>query len=176
MRLGLLLITLSSFMVSGQVYKVVKEDGSVLYTDDPVAGSEPVEFSEATQNVSATLKPARPLAQQQQKQQKQQQKEAQPDFQVSITSPAPEATIRDNSGNLTIRAQMSPQDIPARFQLVFDGEPLQTNISGVFALSGVNRGAHDFQVNLLDNKGKTLASTPSQTLYLHQASVLINNN
>lgn len=170
MRYSFLLIALWSSIAVGQVYKVLQDDGTVLYTDDPVEGSEPIEFNDATQNVSTAL--ARPMPPQPQGQ----TEKKQPDYQVSISSPAPEATIRDNSGNVTIRAQKTPPNAPARYQLIFDGEARQTNTSGVFALTGVNRGAHEYQVNLLDNKGKTLASTQSQTLYLHQASVLINNN
>lgn len=170
MRYFTLLIALFSSVAIGQVYKVVQEDGTVLYTDDPAEGSEPIEFSDATQNVSTALTP--PASSQTQSQ----TDKKQPDYQVSIRSPAPEATIRDNNGNVTIRAQKTPVNAPVRYQLIFDGEARQTNNSGVFALTGVNRGAHDYQVNLLDNKGKTLASTQSQTLYLHQASVLINNN
>ncbi|MEC7134744.1 MAG: DUF4124 domain-containing protein, partial [Pseudomonadota bacterium] len=37
------------------------------------------------------------------------------------------------------------------------------------------RGAHTYKVELTNNTGKTLASSPLQTLYLHQASALINN-
>ena len=170
MRYFFLFIALCSSMAVGQVYKVVQEDGTVLYTDDPVAGSEPLEFDDATQNVSTALSPTPPTSQ------NTNDNKQQPDYQVSISSPGPEATIRDNNGNLTIRAQKTPPNAPVRYQLVFDGEARKTNTSGVFALTGVNRGAHHYQVNLVDNKGKTLASTQSQTLYLHQASVLINNN
>jgi len=59
---------------------------------------------------------------------------------------------------------------------VFDGAPIQRNSSGIFKLEGINRGAHDYKVELTNNTGKTLASSPIQTLYLHQASVFINNN
>ena len=63
-----------------------------------------------------------------------------------------------------------------RFQLWFDGSIAETNATGMFHLSGINRGAHDYYIEWIDNKGKTLASTEKQTLYLHQASALINNN
>ncbi|GGW93022.1 DUF4124 domain-containing protein [Alteromonas halophila] len=170
MRHWLLLFGLLSSVATAQVYKVVQEDGTVLYTDDPVAGSEQIEFDDATRNVAtplATPTPPKPSPA---------DDKEKPQYNVSISTPQPEATIRDNRGNVTIRAQKTPANAAVRFQLVFDGKARQTNNSGVFALTGVNRGAHNYQVKLLDNKGKTLASTPSQTLYLHQASVLINNN
>ncbi|MEW9797101.1 DUF4124 domain-containing protein [Alteromonas sp. CYL-A6] len=153
---------------AGPVYKVVKEDGSVIYTDQPVQGSEEVRFNEATRNVAAPL--ATPTAAPAQK-----KAARQIDYHVSVTSPEEEATLRDNRGNITITAAKTPPSAPARFQLTFDGEVKAVNTSGVFQLEGINRGAHQYSVQLVDNKGKTLASTSERTLFLHQASVFINN-
>ncbi|NMH59772.1 DUF4124 domain-containing protein [Alteromonas ponticola] len=152
------------------VYKVVQEDGTVLYTNEPQQGAEEVTLADTTKNAVPALSSqtrAQPALQPPPKNK--------PDVQVSILSPAPEATIRDNQGNLLIKAQASA-NARGRYQLWFDGAALETNQSGIFSLEGINRGAHDYQVKFIDNKGKTLASSPQQTLYLHQASALINTN
>ena len=150
---------------SAPVYKITNDDGTVIYTDTPSAQSEEVTFNGITDNVTPSIpaSPATPPV------------ASSPAirYTVSIVSPQPEATVRNNNGKVTIKAQAAPKPT-GRFQLIFDGEPIQRNSAGIFALSGINRGAHPFSVALIDNKGKTLASSQQQTLYLHQASALIN--
>ncbi len=150
---------------SAPVYRIINDDGTVIYTDTPSAQSEEITFNGITDNVTPSI-PASPTT----------PPASSPPairYKVSIVSPQPDATVRNNSGKVTIKAQAAPKPT-GRFQLIFGGEPIQRNSSGIFALSGINRGAHTFSVALIDNKGKTLASSKQQTLYLHQASALIN--
>ncbi|CAA0326364.1 hypothetical protein RJ41_07805 [Alteromonas marina] len=149
------------------IYKVVGKDGSVTYTDKPQQNAEPLAFDVKTQNVVTAAKvtpppPAKPAA-------------PKLKYRVVIKSPAPEATIRNNLGELTISAAQPGATKAPIYRLIFDDAPLASNSSGVFKLSGIHRGAHTYKVELTNNTGKTLASSPLQTLYLHQASALINN-
>lgn len=146
------------------VYKVVAEDGSVTYTDQPVPGSQPVSLGRInTSEPLATVTPSKP---------KPEPKAAQP-VTLSVYAPAPEATIRNNTGDVTITAA-TDRKVSGRFTLLLDGEAVGTNNTGVFSLTGVDRGAHQYQIQLSDNTGKILASSPTQTFYMHQASALIN--
>lgn len=149
------------------IYKVVGKDGSVTYTDKPQQNAEPLAFDVKTQNVVTAAKvtpppPAKPAA-------------PKPNYRVVIKSPAPEATIRNNLGEFTISAAQPGAAKAPIYRLIFDDAPLASNSSGVFKLTGIHRGAHTYKVELTNNTGKTLASSPLQTLYLHQASALINN-
>ncbi|MEM7265385.1 MAG: DUF4124 domain-containing protein [Pseudomonadota bacterium] len=149
------------------IYKVVGKDGSVTYTDKPQQNAEPLAFDVKTQNVVTAAKvtpppPAKPAA-------------PKPNYRVVIKSPAPEATIRNNLGDFTISAAQPGAPKAPIYRLIFDDAPLASNSSGVFKLTGIHRGAHTYKVELTNNTGKTLASSPLQTLYLHQASALINN-
>lgn len=149
------------------IYKVVGKDGSVTYTDKPQQNEEPLAFDVKTQNVVTAAKvtpppPAKPAA-------------PKPNYRVVIKSPAPEATIRNNLGEFTISAAQPGAPKAPIYRLIFDDAPLASNSSGVFKLTGIHRGAHTYKVELTNNTGKTLASSPLQTLYLHQASALINN-
>ena len=150
------------------IYKVVGKDGSVTYTDKPQQNAEPLAFDVKTQNVVTAAKvtpppPAKPAA-------------PKPNYRVVIKSPAPEATIRNNLGEFTISAAQPGAPKAPIYRLIFDDAPLASNSSGVFKLTGIHRGAHTYKVELTNNTGKTLASSSTQTLYLHQASVFINNN
>ncbi|NVK58290.1 MAG: DUF4124 domain-containing protein [Alteromonadaceae bacterium] len=149
-----------------QVYKVVNQDGSVTYTDQPLPGAEPVQLGPINNVAMATPKstsaaiPRTPPAQ--------------PTPQLEILSPAEEATLRNNAGNMQIAVKVSHAKAKGRFALYLDGELIKEQLTGVFHLEGINRGAHTFYIEYADNKGKTLASTPPRTFYLHQASRLIN--
>lgn len=170
MKKRLLLLWFVSSLLSAQtIYKIIKPDGTVLYTDTPQEGAEPVTLNSNTQNVADHQPTKKPPQTQQSKKQK-------AAYEVSITSPKPEATVRNNLGTVTITAAVSPSTYKGRYQLTFDGQANWTNNSGIFKLSDIQRGAHIYHVALIDNKGKTLASSPQQTLYLHHASVLINKN
>ncbi|WP_018983343.1 DUF4124 domain-containing protein [Salinimonas chungwhensis] len=166
----LTLASLSAPADPGKVYKIEQADGTVIYTDTPSKHSEPVNFDEHTLNVTDALPtPVKDNSQDASQARKQ------PDYTLSVKRPAPEATIRNNNGKVTITATANPRPT-GQFQLTLDGEIIDTNTSGTFALSGVVRGAHTFSIALVNNKGKTLASTSQQTFYMHQASALINNN
>ena len=150
------------------VYKVVQQDGTILFSDTPGPGSEQISFGGITNNVSQSIATPSPISPGINP-----NHQDQIEYQVSIITPAPEATIRNNQGNITIRARATPAKAH-HFELVFDNGPIERNSSGVFNLENIERGAHTYKVILLDNKGKTLASSDQQTLYLHQASALIN--
>ncbi|MBU2979513.1 DUF4124 domain-containing protein [Alteromonas sp. C1M14] len=168
MKTQLLVVWFFSSLLSAQtVYKIVKPDGTILYTDTPQSGAEPMELDDYTKNVADPQPVPKPQIPQQEKPTIR--------YQVSIVSPKPEATLRDNLGNVTITASSSPT-FKGQYRLTFDNQANWRNSSGTFKLTGVNRGAHTYHVDLIDNKGKSLASSPQQTLYLHQASVLINSN
>lgn len=149
------------------IYKVVGKDGSITFTDKPQKNAEPLAFDDKTQNVvtAAKVAPPPPLKPDAPK----------PNYRVVIKSPAPEATIRNNLGELIISAAQTGAPKAPIYRLIFDNAPFASNSSGVFKLSGIHRGAHTYKVELTNNTGKTLASSPEQTLYLHQASALINN-
>ncbi len=178
MKISVLLAGISISVVLGtahgqEVYKIEKEDGTVVYTDTPSKQSKPVTFKAQTSNVAeslpaATAKPVSP-----QDNAAKRQKQPAPDYRISVAHPAPEATVRNNNGAMTISASSQPES-SGPYQLTMNGEVVKTSATGEFSLTGVNRGAHTFTIQLLDKTGKTLASSKEQTFYMHQASALIN--
>lgn len=147
------------------IYKVVAADGSVTYTDQPIAGGEPVTLGKLnTADPLASPKPSQAI----------QTKPAR-QYTLSIISPRPEATIRNNLGDVSISASIQPL-ASGTYQLILDGKQVATNSSGAFQLSEVQRGAHTLKISFTDNTGKILASSDQQTFFMHKASALINSN
>lgn len=160
--------------VSAQViYKTVKADGSVVYSDVPSDGAEPVNLS----SMNSVVMPALNKASSQSVSRNSSVQKAKPEIQylVSIRSPLAEQTLRDNSGAVLISAEVLPKK-SGKFELIYDNQVVKTQSNGQFQLESVDRGAHTIQVNFLDNSGKILASSKQQTFYLQKASALINVN
>jgi TolA-binding protein len=169
--LCLLLLCIS---VSAQVvYKTVKADGSVVYSDVPSDGAVPVNLSSMNTVVVPPLNNAASQTTTRINPVKKRSPEVQ--YLVFIRSPAAEQTLRDNSGAVTINAEVVPKK-SGKFQLIIDNQIVKTQSNSQFQLENVNRGAHTIQIDFLDNSGKILASSKQQTFYLQKASALINAN
>ena len=153
------------------MYKTVRADGSVVYSDIDSKGAVPVDFL----SMNTAVVPALSKTPRQTVSQEQHVKRVRPEVQykVSIHSPAAEQTLRDNSGTVTIKVNILPNK-SGKFQLILDDKLSRTQSNSQFQLESVNRGAHTIKVNFLDNSGKILASSKQQIFYLQKASALIN--
>lgn len=171
---AILCLLLLCISVSAQVvYKTVKADGSAVYSDVRSEGAVPVSLS----SMNTVVVPALNNAANNTSSRSNPIKKPTPDVQyvVSIRSPEAEQTLRDNSGAVTISADILPKK-PGKFQLLLNNQLVKTQSNGLFQLENVNRGAHTIQVGFLDNSGKILALSKLQTFYLQKASALINAN
>lgn len=166
-----LIFCLSS--IAQVVYKTVKADGTVVYSGVKSEGATQVNLSAMNSVVMPALNQAGGKKTQEINSNK--TTKASTQYVVSILSPMAEQTLRDNSGMVTVNAQVQPKT-SGKFQLMLDDEEVITQTSGQFNLENVDRGAHSIEVNFLDNSGKILARSKKQTFYLHQASALINAN
>lgn len=171
------LLILCTGVSAQEVYKTVKADGSVVYSDVSRDGAEPVKFSSLNTVVVPSLNNATSQASNQINKLSTPVKKLRPEVQyaVFIRSPAAEQTLRDNSGAVTIRAEVLPKK-SGKFQLVINDQIVKTQSKSQFQLENINRGAHSIQVNFLNNSGKILASSKKQTFYLQKASALFNAN
>jgi hypothetical protein len=165
-------IGVSSFLLQAEtVYKVVQEDGTILYTDQPVPGAIAIDLSTVNTSTMPRLAKAPPDAIS-----TRDDSDQGPKYKVQIVSPSQEATIRDNQGQVAITATVSPSVPNGKFNLYLDNSKIASQNFGSFVLEGINRGAHTFFVSVTDNKGKTLASSEPQTFYMHQVSILTRPN
>ncbi|WJG08927.1 DUF4124 domain-containing protein [Aliiglaciecola sp. LCG003] len=153
---------------AGTLYKIVNSDGSVTYTDSPQAGAVEVNMEHSNSAVMPSLSANSNAAQKR-------LAKAQPSYQLSISSPSDQETIRNNLGKVSVTAKISPIG-NGKFQLYLDGTLAQTSPAPSFQLQDVDRGEHSIQVKFVSHKGKILASSQSIVFFLHQASILINSN
>lgn len=168
--LGILLLIVAVPMLANTVYKTVKPDGTVVYSDVPGVDSVPVNMVQGNNVVIPQLaqpkssapmlnKPNRPAT----------------EYQITILSPGPEETIRSNIGEVNIHFVITPEFLGKSY-LLLDNQLVNTNGKTQVRLNNVERGEHHIEVQLRDNSGKIFASSHKQTFYLHKASALINAN
>ncbi|BDM65941.1 hypothetical protein NFHSH190041_33930 [Shewanella sp. NFH-SH190041] len=154
---------LTQVTAQAAVYKWIDKQGRVHYSDTPREDASVVTPAANTENRIAlpqqaqreSLSPAITATQ----------------YQLTITTPEPEATIRNNKGDFTVQVAITPSPpTSTRFQLLLDNKLLlPPQRSPLFQLRNVDRGAHQIQVQSLLPDGRILANSASHTVFLHRA-------
>ncbi|MFD2167198.1 DUF4124 domain-containing protein [Thalassotalea euphylliae] len=158
-------VALSMPVWAGQakVYVWRDENGVLVFSDSPRPGAEEVEVKEEVAvlpSVDTSILDIKP-------------KVIEDKYHVVITQPEQNATIRDNSGSVYVAGGIKPIFKRGfRVQLYLDGKPYQApQTHSMFALRNVDRGEHQVKIELINDKGKVIASSDTVTFYMHRASV-----
>lgn len=159
--IGLLLL---SMQVQATVYKWVDKDGKIHYSDEPHPDAEVVELTAKTSNQIALPPPKFDASANNQVIENMA-------YQVNITSPEEEATVRDNNGDFEVTAIVTPE-IKGRYlmALKLDGQVVNPpQVGGIFKLTNIDRGEHTIVVDAMTQSGKVFASSSPRKIFLHQA-------
>ena len=161
----LISLLLLSLFAQATVYKWVDKDGKVHYSDEPHPNAEVVELKEKTLNQIALPPVKNDVDDSQVIQQIQ--------YQVVITSPTEEETVRDNNGDFQVTATVTPE-IKSQYlmALKLDGQTVgQPQVGGIFQLKNIDRGEHTIVVDAMTQNGKVFASSSPRKIFLHQAAM-----
>lgn len=146
-----------------KVFVTRDANGVLVFSDSPAPDSEEVNFTTRPNVMEATdaTMPAK------------KQTTTEP-FEVAITQPEDQGTVRDNTGSVYVSGRISPMfQRGLRVRLLVDGKPDgEPQNNAVFILRNVERGEHKLQMELFDQNGKLIATSPVTTFYLHRASVI----
>jgi len=172
MRLFLILIlSLSCGLAQAAIYKRVLPDGSVVFSDQPGPDAEKIETPKAQ---TFTPPPKSTIIAPQTSPDK---KASAPYARLTITTPAHDETIRDNTGNVTINVGIEPplqtqaaHKILIRLDGKAIGNPATTQ---QLTLENVDRGTHTIQASVLDASGSTLLDSGTVTFHLKRESTLL---
>jgi hypothetical protein len=141
---------------TGEIYKVVDEDGNVTFTDQrPSAQAEPMDLPPLSVIETEIPEPAAT------EQPAQQANEVQPPSIAALRRP--------------FVAWGSAQPVPAELsaRLYVDGEAQSVPTSGSVSLT-LDRGEHQVFVELLDARNRRIIATEQVTFFVRQASVGFN--
>lgn len=158
-------ITASAFQSPAKIYVWRNEQGVLVFSDTPRPGAEEVKTKPGNVIESATSVDTKVLDINPQ--------QFEETYQVVINNPQNNATIRDNTGSIYISGGIKPQFRQGfKVQLYLDGKAYKKpQIHSMFSLRNIDRGEHKIKMDLLNEKGKVIASSESVTFYMHRASV-----
>lgn len=161
--IGCVLLCVSGLVNASQLYKVVRADGTVVYTDVPRPGAVPVTLGNSNSaTIPALAAPAQPKAKRNVK--------ALPDYQLRLLQPQTQQTLRNNAGNIKVQGQLTPQ-AAGEFLLFLDGQLVERQVKPDFMLENIVRGEHLIQLKFQQKSGKILASSPVTQVFLHRSRV-----
>lgn len=152
-------------------YKWTDENGIVHYSDRPHPGAKRIEL-DTSGPARPQATPARVAATTQSAQAR--TTAAPPRFRyqtVEITAPEAEETLWNIDAQLDVTVSLSPSlQSGHQIRVFFDGN--QRIVEGQnFRLEEVYRGAHNLQVEVIDEAGKPLNRSPPMRFYVQQNSV-----
>lgn len=150
---------------SAKIYVWRNEQGVLVFSDNPRAGAEEVKVKSPSatmpsMNVDTNLLDINP-------------KELKNEYEVVITQPKQNATIRDNTGSVYVSGGIKPIfQRGYKIQLYLDGKPFKKpQTHTMYSLKNIDRGEHQIKMDLLDNDGKVIATSLPITFYMHRATV-----
>lgn len=87
---------------------------------------------------------------------------------ITIVQPEEQLTVRNPQGYVSVVIELKPLLRKGdKIQIIFDGVPLgEPEANVVFALNGINRGAHIFLAEVIDSKGKVMITSEARTFYM----------
>ncbi len=153
------------------VYKQVDGDGNVIFTDVPAKkGEEPVNvappamtYTPIQSNIAAPAQSAKSKTQ------------AAQYTSLSIVEPVNEAVIRANGGEIAVSVASEPKldtDAKHRYVVLIDGTQTGAGSSSSFTVSGIDRGPHSLQAQILDEQNQVLVSSESINIQVLRHSIL----
>jgi hypothetical protein len=154
-----------SSLQAQQVYLSVDKNGVPLYSDQAVTGSKKLELK-----VSLPSQPTQPVAQ------------ITPlasltedvvSYQLTILTPAMEATVISNQGEVLVQTEVHPTLADQhKLRLVLDNiQHSSLQQSSNFRMLGVERGEHQLQLQVIDQNGKLIAESTITTFYLRKTTI-----
>lgn len=155
-----------------QVYRWVDEDGVTHYSDTPHPGAEEISLPESSPPPpgSAFESLQRTLPTNGDEDAEQQQAF---DYEtLRFVAPAPEETLWNIAGQLTVRLDVQPALRPGhQVRVYFDGEPQMARGALTVDLEEVWRGTHNLQAEVLNERGQLMIRSEPIRFYVHQTTV-----
>ena len=167
--LALLLCLVPTLVSAGVVYKYIDKQGNTVYTDQPRQGAQRVDLPEPSTysppklppRVTTTAKPGKDSV-------------APVYSLLTLTSPEPDASIWDNTGDLLVVYTLEPAlktKIGHRMVVLVNGEALAPVNGTRVELKNVDRGTHQLQARIIDADGEVLIESQTAAVTLHRQSV-----
>ncbi|MFC3609401.1 DUF4124 domain-containing protein [Stutzerimonas tarimensis] len=165
-RWALLLLMIVGLSAQAEIYLHTDANGNRSYSDRPAsAGAQALSLPKPN---LMSAEPASPPAEPPPR------KALELRYQwLEMLAPAPDETIRDNTGTLRVQATSEPALQPGhRFRLILDGLSTGVQTSPDFVLDNLDRGAHLLALAILDEQGRVLIETAPRPVHIKRVSLV----
>lgn len=169
-----LLILLLSFCLTcpalAAVYKSVRPDGTVVYSDQPPKeNARPLDLPPLQTMPAENLAPTTPNPE------PTSQPAAPPELyqSLNIVLPEPDSTVHD-AGQVSVQLALEPALSTKEgdyIEVFLDGKSVARGSGTAFILGNVERGSHTLEASVLSQAGQTLISSPAVTFFVHRPTV-----
>lgn len=139
-----------------KIYRSTDKQGNTVFTDQATEDAQEVEIKE-TATYTETIPTYTPIST------ANDETEQKGYNSLSILAPAPESSIRSNSGSMTVSYRLEPSLQPKHStRLLMDGNPMQSSAGGgSFSITNVDRGTHTLTVQVIDERGSVVKASES---------------
>lgn len=172
--ISLLLVFCLATPASAAVYKTVRPDGSVVYSDQPPRNeAEPHPLPPLQMIPSESLAPA-PAPQERNDSKTNTPAAAEAYRSLAILDPQADGTVRDASGQVVVQVALDPPlatEAGDRVIIYLDGEPLAQGTDTAYTLDNVDRGTHTVEASVSSGPGRVLIRSPAVTFHVQRTSV-----
>jgi hypothetical protein len=152
---------------AGKIVKYTLPSGEVIYSDKPPPEATSGEDVTVEPLQSFTVPPAPPLEDSTADKDDEDDDGTYKEF--TVTSPANDATIRDNGGNVRISLSLSPALRSGHnIEVMMDGQSIGSGTGTSVTLTEVDRGTHTVQATVKDDQGKEIARSNSVIFHLRR--------
>ncbi len=168
LSLIIMALILGNAQAAGQVYKVTDEEGNVTYTDNPPAEEQRGETVKVPEvNTQPAPEVRSPPRSQSEEDSEQTGYEA-----VYIAQPSHEQTIPPGQVEVPVQIVTEPAlKQNHRLQVLYDGEPYGQPSAATPVLTGLHRGTHQIQAQVLDSDNRVVATSETVTIYIKRHSI-----
>ena len=167
-------VAIAADAATSRIYRTTDEHGNVVLTDIPPRDGESAEQVVLAAPNTFTAEEALPDAQTWIVEEDGDVVEASFSYRtLSIASPQDDQAVRENAGNLTVVANISPVLQPGHImRLLMDGSVVQEGPQSSFELANVDRGTHTIALEVVDQEGIVLKRSDSITFHMLRVSIL----
>lgn len=150
-----------------KIYSWVDDMGKVHFSDTAIPGTQEVKLKNSnlliTDKNTSTVVETLPVTT---------EDEMIISYKATISSPEDDQALRSNDGTINIHVSIEPKkENTQTLQLYLDGKKFgEPHISQIIEILNIDRGTHLMQVELLNDNGEILATTPTVTVHLLRAT------
>ncbi len=165
-----------------EVYKWVKPDGTVVYSDQPEDADTPVTRIESPSVPVLDMAPVPRQRSSRWRSQDSAAKSAESGSSsfyqtLTITSPANDMAVRDNAGQLNVTVQVLPSLIANhQVQLLNSGQVVSAPQKGLSFNIELFRGTHSLTAQIVDDQGQIVMTGPATVVHMQRYSALQKRN